>query len=383
MLEYIYFVKCPDCEDEHFSFFDEAKKFALSCINKKPIITQVEVDRNDFGECIDSTDCGTVWSWEDNCCSNTDCSTDPEPKIFSKKDLLSSEEDVQEFLDSSVADNFNPSTPSRITLESLVEEMEKNEDTVECKWCNELFDKSECRYEVDLGYLCPRCEAAIKSRGETLTFREGTSANDILSTDSSQEDSSKSSLTETAHKGETVDLDYDKLTITLFGPKRDVDDWDEEDYTSSYTYTVDKNDVATTIWENFLTDEDVEDVPGGMEALEDEEKWQDFLKTHFDSLFEKYYDNLLDFYEEQAREAFSNEYTWEDYEYDAAYDNAVAAREILLDEQLDKPVKNKSMLETLEDPEAYKERLLLCPECGQNSYDKDTCICIKCGFNTI
>jgi hypothetical protein len=44
---------------------------------------------------------------------------------------------------------------------------------VKCTWCDELYDKSECRYEVDLGWLCDRCEAAIKSRGETLTFREG------------------------------------------------------------------------------------------------------------------------------------------------------------------------------------------------------------------
>jgi hypothetical protein len=92
-----------------------------------------------------------------------------------------------------------------MTIEQLVEEMEENEDTVECAgceelfdkkdcfhkdgigylcgdcedrivkctWCEELYDKGECRYEVDLGWLCDRCEAAIKSRGETLTFREG------------------------------------------------------------------------------------------------------------------------------------------------------------------------------------------------------------------
>jgi hypothetical protein len=62
--------------------------------------------------------------------------------------------------------------PDGMTIEQLVEEMEENEDTVECTWCNDLFDKSECRKEVDLGWLCSRCEAAIKSRGETLTFRE-------------------------------------------------------------------------------------------------------------------------------------------------------------------------------------------------------------------
>lgn len=185
MIQYIYFLKCPNCEDEPFDFFDDAKASALSCLSSKPIITQVEVNRNDFGECTDSKDLGTIWSWEDEV--NV---TDAEPAItvFTKDDLVSSDVDEDpEFaaLDNSVdyelapesnldsvPDNFRRPIPDGMTIEELVEEMEKNEDTVECTWCEELFDKSECRYEVDLGWLCSRCEAAIKSRGETLTFRE-------------------------------------------------------------------------------------------------------------------------------------------------------------------------------------------------------------------
>lgn len=63
--------------------------------------------------------------------------------------------------------------PEGKSIKDLVEEMEENEDMVECKWCDELFDKSECRYEVNMGWLCPYCIAALKSRGEELTFREG------------------------------------------------------------------------------------------------------------------------------------------------------------------------------------------------------------------
>lgn len=47
-----------------------------------------------------------------------------------------------------------------------------DEDEVECGWCGEMFPKSDCRKELDLGYLCPQCIAAIKSRGEELTFKE-------------------------------------------------------------------------------------------------------------------------------------------------------------------------------------------------------------------
>ena len=88
MVTYIYFVKCPDCEDEYFDFFDEAKEFALGCLSKKPIITQTEVCRNDFGECTDSADLGTVWSWEDMMKD-----TEPEDMVFSKDETFGISED--------------------------------------------------------------------------------------------------------------------------------------------------------------------------------------------------------------------------------------------------------------------------------------------------
>lgn len=294
MIQYIYFVKCPNCEDEHFDFFDDAKAFALGCLSSKPIITQTEVCRNDFGECTDSADLGTVWSWEDEA-KISDTKAGP-GHVLTIDDLKDYGEDDPEFaaLDNSLdyepeedaepaaepasnlddaPDNFHKPTgapiveedqvlatnkhgdfmipassgygytvfnqsnvrighidsetdedairrfergdldeeckkrplPEGMTIEQLVEELEANEDTVECvccnelypkeechhdekhgwicpdckdevvecTWCEELYDRSECRYEVDLGWLCDRCEAAIKSRGETLTFREG------------------------------------------------------------------------------------------------------------------------------------------------------------------------------------------------------------------
>lgn len=197
MIQYIYFVKCPNCEDEHFDFFDDAKAHALGCLSEKPIITQIEVDRNDFGECIDSRDLGTIWSWEDMI---GEIETEPAGSVFTKDDLKEFNPDIDpEFteLDNTldyipdtlddVPDNFRKPIPDGMTIKELVEEMEENEDTVECTWCEDLFDKSECRYEVDLGWLCSRCEAAIKSRGETLTFREN-SYWDFLDEDISQVD---------------------------------------------------------------------------------------------------------------------------------------------------------------------------------------------------
>lgn len=354
MLTYIYFVKCPGCEDEHFDFFDDAKDFALSCLSKKPIITQVEVDRNDFGECSDSSDLGTVWSWEDmmeaedtpaasiftkddlkhtangqdpefdNIDNSLDFDTvddaidflvkDEEEAIAgyekvedaiedfdvaNKKEILDTidhikeeeEEHIEELValcNTDAASKGKP-VPEGMTIEQLVEEMEENEDEVECTWCNELFGKDQCRKEVDLGWLCDRCQAAIKSRGEPLTFRE----NDYWDF-----------LDESFDPKAKVEFNYDGLTVTLQGPKRTEDDWDEAEESVDFSIYKTKDDVATDIWENFIEESDAKDVDGGLEALEDDKAWADFLVKHFDDLLDKYYDKLLKYYEDDARKEY-------------------------------------------------------------------------------
>lgn len=53
-------------------------------------------------------------------------------------------------------------------------QVDQEEENVECGWCGEVFAKSDCKYEQDFGYLCPQCEDALKSRGEQLVFVEPT-----------------------------------------------------------------------------------------------------------------------------------------------------------------------------------------------------------------
>lgn len=359
MIQYIYFVKCPNCEDEPFDFFNEAKEYALGRLSQKPIITQIEVDRNDFGECVDSSDLGTIWSWEDMM-KETDA--EPAVSIFTKDDLVDFDPGCdREFADldnslDDVPDNFRKPIPDGMTIEELVEEMEENEDTVECTWCEELFGKSECRYEVNLGWLCGRCEAAIKSRGEPLTFREN-SYWDFL--DENADLPEDDSLVESSFShSKEVEFEYYDLEVTLQGPKRDVDDWDEEDRTVHFLYTKDKDDVAMDIWDHFISDEDVEDVPGGLDTLEDEDEWTKFLETHWDALLDKYYKALLEYYRDDAVE-----------EYESNHFLGESAA--------------KSFLEELEDTETYRKRLNLCPECGEHTFDHETGICINCGFNIL
>ena len=393
MLEYIYFVKCPGCDDEHFDFFNEAKAFAMSCLSSKPIITQIEIDRNDFGECTNSCDLGTVWSWEDAIGRESDDT--PAKSIFTKDDLeytangqdsefdaldnsigedsflsvgdaidflVSDEEEaiigyekVEAAMESIEAENKKEildvldhikteeeehieelkavherkPVPADMSIKDLVEAMEANEDTVECAgceelfpkdecfydeergwlcgdcedsivkctWCEELYDKSDCKYEVDMGWLCDHCQAAIMSRGEELTFKEN---------------SYWDFLDESFNPNEKVNFSYTDLKVTLQGIKRDVDDWDEKDLVVEFTYTKSKDAVANDIWENFITEEDAKDIPGGLTTLEDDAEWGKFLSTHFDALYEKYYDKLLEFYREDATDAFE-ETSLDDY----------------------------------------------------------------------
>jgi hypothetical protein len=382
MIQYIYFLKCPNCEDEPFDFFDEAKASALSCLGSKPIITQVEVDRNDFGECTDSRDLGTIWSWEDEASISAD---EPAVSVFTKGDFAKYNPDHDEEFDSldnsldceavddtefhsddsldRVPDNFRKPIPADMTIEALVEAMEENEDTVECKWCNELFDKSEVRYEVDLGYLCPQCEAAIKSRGEELTFKEG--------------------LTETfeQEQNDLIKLEYDDLEVSVF--RGDREDYEEIEYTTDYTFKTSKYYVAQAIWEEFLTDEDVKELSGGsikdMEVLNDDALWDNFFEKHFDTLVDKYYDNILDYFRESARENYESDYTYSDYEIDRMEAAADAAHY----ESYSSTNTSESLVEKLEESDEYKKRLTTCPECGTERFDQETGICINCGFNII
>lgn len=416
MIQYIYFVKCPNCEDEYFDFFDEAKDFALGCLSKKPVITQVEVNRNDFGECTDSSDLGTIWSWED---MMKDVSTDPELTTFAKSETIDCDDDYFNYefdtLDSSldsVPDNFNPRDmrvsdatkqesnesrkpiPEGMTIEQLVEAMEENEDTVECvccqelypkedcqynekhgwicpdcadevvecTWCEELYDRSQCRYEVDLGWLCSRCEAAIKSRGETLTFRENLN-----------EETESPSL-----KDQMIELEYKGLTLEIEGkyhsPTYSEPGWsDEVEYTDDFIYEVDAYDVADTL-SMFMTDEDYKDILGGIDAVfETDESWEQFFAARIDALVEKYNQQLLNYYEDQAIEAAQDK-------FQTQYDNEVEYGRY--HEHSDESLETSDadpLTETLEDE--YEARLVACPNCNVKSFDNDAGICISCGFN--
>ena len=339
MIEYIYIVKCPGCEDEMFNFFTDARMQCDLLMSKKPIITQVEVERNDFGECTDSRDLGTVWSWEEAMKDTEGGYTDAEPakSIFTKDDLKYNDYDPEfDDLDNSLEPDIRKPVPEDMSIEDLVEAMEENEDEVECALCNELFPKADCHYdedegyictqckedtvkcewcgfrydpselrkEVNLGWLCDRCEMAIKSRGETLTFREGSY--------------------------------WDFL--------------DEEAKVKTWICMFDGNQIGT------------------VEAITEEEAAEKMQRTYPEYNY-SLYDGC--------------------FEVLAASDEPAAVTEVEETEELQNlgntydggyPANNN--LETLEEPDTYGERLADCPECGATkSFDHETGICIGCGFS--
>ena len=567
---YVYFVKCQGCEDAPFDFFDEAKDFAMSCLTKKPVITQIECCHNDsgFGERVSSNDLGVVWSWEE---MMKDMSQENELTTFSKSETLDCDDDYFncEFDDDdldSVPDNFrkpikedwvdfpeghkftkealydevvnkdnvvvinlgdsadnpheiyfsdgsrysntvlhvsfdnyfnkftavewhrsddgdesdgdyyvmfdsfdelweelfntyssvdlfvndNPKLaegvsaatraprdtdfvivskhPNRstysflgnnyrmtkqldkampystkeeaeydiswaeeqsdvrgsnydrytsnqffvttakeakqllidlswrnakqlsiedMTIEALVEKMEENEDTVECRGCSELFDKSSCIKDPNRGYLCEKC------------------------TDS---------LVESTSSRNTVELHYDQLTTEITTKYIPATHWDppeyvEEEYTDEFDYQVDTDNVEEALWDHCLTDEDVADVPGGFEALEDTATWKAFLDIHFEELLDKYNDKLLELFREDAKEAATEVFQ---HRYE---EEMTAAEEEARAHWFDESVEELSASgETLEESDdEFYARLSSCPECGSDrSFDRKAGRCIEC-----
>jgi hypothetical protein len=459
MIEYVYIVKCPNCEDEHFYFFDEAKACAMGYISDKPIITQVEVERNDFGECTDSHDLGTIWSWEETMKDTEDRCTDTEPtkSMFTKDDLKdhAPEEDAEfASIDNSV--DFEPETseisddsrkpiPEGMSLRELVEAMEENEDTVECAgceelfskdecfykddigwlcpdcedtivkctWCDELFDKSECRYEVNLGWLCDRCQAAIMSRGETLTFKEGSYwdfLDEKLDIDFSEiADSSDmeiwgiESMDENTYKA-TLMKNYENVDLQDGDATQSIHD-EMLKLGGLFVFYFNKAGVPVLLsWNSKLLNN-----LGSCEIIFEDEKYDQACEQTLSEAFNKLNEELSstdlvkdsinhlvnDLGKDPWADGFADEVIADiekNYEVEVpeglakynSWANSIAAevsRQVNKDYKLEEEV-SKEFVDKLESSEEYRARLEDCPECGsEKSFDSKTGFCLNCGFN--
>ena len=390
MIEYIYFVKCADCADEFFDFFEEAKEYALSQINKKPCITQTEVCRNDFGECTDSRDLGTVWSWEE---VMSDVPEDPETgvdNVFTRCDFDKyadgyDPDNDPEFDDSDITfetdcvnqrlneipDNFKKPVPADMTIESLVEAMEENEDMVECKRCHELYPKVDCLYELSRGYLCPICIMDLDAADEQLEFKPRELPKKVVDEEDILEESVSDNFYEILDD-DTVVLYYNDLDATVCYNQTDADDWSEKEYHSKdFEYKIKLSELSGYLWD-WLVDDDYEKFNNAYEVLyKDEDAWNAFVKENLEELLKKYKNKIFNLYEDRAEDAFVK-HAYDKFENQDNYEEDLAVTE-----------NKTSFLEELEDSEVYNKRLTMCPECGGNSFDIETGICINCGFSTL
>lgn len=373
MVEYIYFVKCMDCEDEPFDFFDEAKAFALGKLSTKPEIHQTEVVRNDFGECIDSTDYGKVWSWEDKVGIVED---DAKLSIFTSGDFDKYKPEYDSEFDSldnsldEVPDNFRIPVPDTMTIEGLVEAMEENEDMVECKKCHELFPKEDMLYELSKGYLCPICIMDLDSQGVDLEFRPREIPEKVVD-EEPLEEAKKTSSTEYDIFDDSVSFYYNGLEAIVQYNQTDADSWDEKElYSDNFEYNVPIKDLAEDLWNYCIDDEAYKEFQDRYEELyKDDAAWLKFVNDNIDTLMSKYSKQLFDQFESDAEEKYQKE-VWE--EWNNRYNESVEEAAV-----------EKNLLETLEESEDYKKRLMMCPECGEDSFDPETGICINCGFVTL
>jgi hypothetical protein len=317
-----------------------------------------------------------------------------------------------------------------MTIEELVEEMEENEDTVECTWCNELYGKDQCRYEVDLGWLCGRCEAAIKSRGETLTFRENNywdfldedfdveySEADVKAIATDIVDSAKALLQDSPISDdtlveETLDVGDRELwkgskswvervkewfslkVINLFIKNKKLYDL----VCDSLDGHIVKDALAELIHELQQCDFDLIE----QQAIEDANKkgistdglaLKVFAKEYFIGGYreEVLVDRLLTRVRDgKAKDIFEavKQLDAEMFEYDLVpeselneeVEDTVAVHDLGNEYDGGYPAEVSKLAE-LEDTDNYKKRLTICPECGDKSFDYETGFCIHCGFN--
>lgn len=419
MIQYIYFVKCPNCEDESFDFFDEAKAHALGCLSQKPIITQTEFDRDDYGVCVNARDLGTVWSYDE--VLGTDCGSEEDNQIttFSKSETfdISDEEFNKEFEDDAVViepkETITKDSDPTPDIKAIVEMMEENEDTVECTWCEDLFDKSECRYEVDLGYLCSRCQAAIMSRGEPLTFRENNYW-DFLDEEVSTDDLTNDDV----DPGTKKYIATDKMCRIDFEQQIDernrqaaktgrcpicggtLTDMVCDHCQNSYRQNGNNGNNLRLIDAALI--KSIEKLDPSFKGLSLDQKVEYIYNAYFGDPNEKGADTEKRVDQENNRRRILGDST-----HDTSAERVRAAKQqikqelLLVDKrktELDdalskikpeeylnhKVVVKESMLEELEDADVYRERLTSCQECGGTAtFDTETGICINCGFNTL
>jgi rubrerythrin len=152
--EVIYSVK-SDLDDKifyaEFKTKDAAIEYAKRNLDKLPVVNEVRVFRDDSGEIDDAFGDEPVW---DHAKTIWDHTMADGAKEETEDDYW---DDLANMYDDSEKHVIGDTTWfESVDAAELVETLEENEDTVECKECFDLFPKADC-IKVDFGYICPTC----------------------------------------------------------------------------------------------------------------------------------------------------------------------------------------------------------------------------------
>jgi NADH pyrophosphatase NudC (nudix superfamily) len=426
MLTYVYLVKCPNCEDEYFDFFDEAKEYALSCMSKKPIITQTEVTRNDFGECADHCDLGTVWSWEEAMKDTEGGYTDAEPikSIFTKDDLkLMADGKDPEF------DNLDNSVDVEIT-----EDLEHIQYCPSCGTVNDYTDSQDngsfirytCRdcnntWDIDKPRM-PAIESVEATDRKLISLVQdsikGPLADRVGSSGFYSENGQRFMAIPVSTNSDAYDFESYKKELQQVFPNTDIycvmDDSEIIiDVTSFYSERkpIPEGMTIEQLVEEMEENEDTVECTkcGGLfekarcthnkegfgwcctncepanTLIEDIQEEYDLAALVTDSINhltnDLGKDPLADDFADDIIADIENNYDIEVPDVPEKYRDWASAIACEVSRQVNKS-ESASMLEELEDAKDYRKRLELCPECGtENSFDHETGFCLECGFN--
>ena len=78
--------------------------------------------------------------------------------------------------------NFTEEEMAEYNMDEDGISLDSYDEYVRCNWCSEVFTVDQCIFEANMGWLCDRCEAAIRSRGEKLTILTNPTDDEIIST---------------------------------------------------------------------------------------------------------------------------------------------------------------------------------------------------------
>lgn len=124
-------------------------------------------------------------------------------------------------------------------------------------------------------------------------------------------------LKENWHNEDDIELYYDDLEITIYGGKMDWDTgcYEEKEVYTDWTYYADRTDV-----EDFL----MKYAPEEIQNSTDDDVIKKYFDENIESMVEEHMQELLDYFEDQAKEDAEehNDIDFDEYDYDpdAEYD---------------------------------------------------------------